>query len=112
MAEATGEEGLLTRKELDKLQMEGFRDARFEMGGFWWKEVEGWVLGVGERVDEMGTEVRGKRMKDWISQVIKFYTHGYQFFYFEAKMHTGSHKPVQELKSSGRICMVIAYKRE
>lgn len=60
MAEATGEEGLFTWKELDKLQMEGFRDARFEMGEFWWKEVEGWVLGVEGRVDEMGKEVRGK----------------------------------------------------
>lgn len=31
-----------------------------------------------------GNEVRGKRIKDWIWQVIQFYIHGYRFFYFEA----------------------------
>ncbi|QDS75571.1 hypothetical protein FKW77_005959 [Venturia effusa] len=46
MAEATGEEGPFTRKELDRIKMEGFKDARFRMGEGLWKEVEGWVLGL------------------------------------------------------------------
>ncbi|TID25112.1 hypothetical protein E6O75_ATG04317 [Venturia nashicola] len=64
MAEQTGEEGLFTRKELEKVRMEGFRDARFEMGEGWWGEVEGWVQRVVVSV-EMGKEL-GTGRANWI----------------------------------------------
>lgn len=59
MAENTEEEGPFTREELEKMKIEEFRDARFEMGELWWKEVEGWVMGVEKGFDEMGKALKG-----------------------------------------------------
>ncbi|KAE9990389.1 hypothetical protein EG327_001433 [Venturia inaequalis] len=44
MAEETGEEGPFSRGEVERVWLEGFGDARGEMGEAWWGEVEGWVL--------------------------------------------------------------------